>query len=48
MKTIARAFMQRLRTVAADRWFLVGFVLVLLLFVVMLVILPGSVGRGGR
>jgi hypothetical protein len=48
MWRIARGSVQRLRTVAADRWLLVGFVLVLLLFVVMLFILPGSVGRGGR
>jgi hypothetical protein len=48
MWRFARGSLQRLRIVAADRWFLVGFVLVLLLFLVMLVILPGSVGRGGR
>lgn len=37
-----------IRDVVTDRWFLIGFLLLLLLFVVMLVVLPGSVGRGGR
>ena len=31
-----------------DRVFLIGLSLVLLTFAVMLVMLPGSVGRGGR
>ena len=48
MWKLARGSVRRLRTVGADRWFLAAFILVLLFFLVMLVMLPGSVGRGGR
>jgi hypothetical protein len=34
--------------VTVRRWFVIGFVLVLALFLLALVLEPGAVGRGGR
>jgi hypothetical protein len=39
---------RRLRSVRAEQWFFVGFVLLLILFAIALFVEPGSVGRGGR
>jgi hypothetical protein len=45
---IARATARRVTTLSSDRWFLIGLVAVLLLFLTVLMIQPSSVGRGGR
>jgi hypothetical protein len=42
------ALVRRLNAVSPDQWFLVGFVLLLLVFLFVLVVQPSSVGRGGR
>jgi hypothetical protein len=47
-RALARATARRVTSLAPDRLFLVGFVLVLLLFFAILIIQPSSVGRGGR
>ena len=39
---------RQLRSFPSDRWFLIGFVLLMLAFVALLFLEPGSVGRGGR
>jgi hypothetical protein len=39
---------RRLKTTTPDEWFLVGFVLLLMLFLIVLLVQPSSVGRGGR
>jgi hypothetical protein len=39
---------RRLKTVSPDQWFLVGFVVLLALFLFLLIVQPSSVGRGGR
>ena len=38
----------RARAVTPDRWFLLGMVILLLVFLVVLIVQPSSVGRGGR
>jgi hypothetical protein len=38
----------RVRMVPAERWFWLGMVLLLALYVVMLVVQPTAAGRGGR
>ena len=39
---------RRLKTVSPDQWFLVGFLLLLVVFLFLLIVQPSSVGRGGR
>jgi hypothetical protein len=38
----------RVARASPDRWFLLGFALLFLLFLIILVVQPSSVGRGGR
>jgi hypothetical protein len=40
--------MSRLSRVSPDHWFLLGFALLFFLFLIILVVQPSSVGRGGR
>lgn len=47
-RVAAMALVQRLKAVSPDRWFLVGFVILLLTFLFVLLVQPSSVGRGGR
>jgi hypothetical protein len=42
------AIIQRWRSIAPERWFLLGFGSLLVLFLLFLLIHPSSVGRGGR
>jgi hypothetical protein len=42
------ASVHRIRSVSPDRWFLVVFVLLVLAFVLVFLVQPSSVGRGGR
>ena len=44
----ALARFHRLRSVSPDRWFLIGFGLLLLAFLFVLLVQPSAVGRGGR
>jgi hypothetical protein len=44
----AVSLVQRLQATTPDQWFLVGFVLLLVAFLVVLLVQPSSVGRGGR
>ena len=39
---------RRMAGVAPDKWFLVGFVILFLLFFFVLLVQPSGVGRGGR
>jgi uncharacterized membrane protein len=41
-------FSRRVAGVAPDKWFLVGFVILFLLFFFVLLVQPSGVGRGGR
>lgn len=42
------SLLRRLMATTPDQWFLVGFVLMLMVFLVVLLTQPSSVGRGGR
>ena len=46
--TVVTRFTRRLSGVAPDKWFLVGFVILFLLFFFVLLVQPSGVGRGGR
>jgi hypothetical protein len=48
LRALARATTRRVTSLEPDQVFMVGFVLVLLLFLAILMIQPSSVGRGGR
>jgi len=48
VRTRALDVLARVRAVTPDRWFLLGMVLLLLVFLVVLIVQPSSVGRGGR
>jgi hypothetical protein len=48
LRAVARATTRRVTSLEPDQVFMVGFVLVLLLFLAILMIQPSSVGRGGR
>ena len=48
IRVAAVSLVQRLKAVSPDRWFLVGFVLLLVAFLFVLIVHPSSVGRGGR
>jgi hypothetical protein len=39
---------RRIRGISSERWFLAGFVILFLVFFVLLIVQPTSVGRGGR
>ena len=47
-RPLLRAGMAALKRVTPGRWFLIGFLALFLLFLVVLVLEPGAVGRGGR
>jgi hypothetical protein len=47
-RTAVGGLMSRLAKVSPDLWFLLGFALLFLLFLIILVVQPSSVGRGGR
>ena len=40
--------MRQLKATTPDQWFAIGFVLLLVVFLVVLLVQPSSVGRGGR
>ena len=48
IRVAAIGMARRLKTVSPDQWFLVGFVLLLVVFLFLLIVQPSSVGRGGR
>ena len=48
IRALALGVLVRARAVNPDRWFLLGMVILLLVFLVVLVVQPSSVGRGGR
>lgn len=47
-RVAAAPLVRGLKSVSPDRWFLVGFVILLLTFLFVLLVQPSSVGRGGR
>ena len=48
IRVAAIGMARRLKTVSPDQWFLVGFLLLLVVFLFLLIVQPSSVGRGGR
>lgn len=40
--------LHRIQSVSPDRWFMIGFGLLLLAFLFVLLVQPSAVGRGGR
>jgi hypothetical protein len=46
--TAVEGLTQRLTGVSPDRWFLLGFAILFLVFFAILLVQPSSVGRGGR
>jgi type II secretory pathway component PulM len=48
IRVAAIGMARRLKAVSPDQWFLVGFVLLLVVFLFLLIVQPSSVGRGGR
>ena len=48
VRTVVTRLTRRVSGVAPDKWFLVGFVMLFLLFLFVLLAQPSGVGRGGR
>ena len=48
MRSMVSRLSRRVSGVAPDTWFLVGFVILFLLFFFVLLVQPSGVGRGGR
>ena len=48
IRTAVTRLTRRKAGVAPDKWFLVGFVILFLLFFFVLLVQPSGVGRGGR
>jgi len=47
-RALVRGALVRIASVTPDRWFLFGMILLLMAFLVVLMVQPSSVGRGGR